>query len=91
VGQGKQGIHLRRRANGRLSLSLDQGHEGHIHEVLQEDSCSSMYKLQLRVLVCMMEIAINPIVRVINIHVQEFIYDTDVVYFSQVKTKPCLP
>ncbi len=28
VGQGKQGIFLRRRTNRRLSLSLDQGHEG---------------------------------------------------------------
>jgi hypothetical protein len=45
VGQGKQGIHLRRRAKGRLSLSLDQGHEGSIRAVIQEDSCSSMYKL----------------------------------------------
>jgi hypothetical protein len=42
VGQGKQGIYLRRRTNRRLSLSLDRGHEGHIHEVLQEGSHSSM-------------------------------------------------
>jgi hypothetical protein len=26
-----------------LSLSLEQGHEGSIHEVLQEDCCSRMY------------------------------------------------
>jgi hypothetical protein len=43
LGQGKQGIYLRRRTNRRLTLSLDRGHEGLIHEVLQEDSCSSMY------------------------------------------------
>jgi hypothetical protein len=57
VGQGKQGIHLRRRTNRRLSLSLDRGHEGCIREVLQEDSCSSMYKLQLCVLACMITIS----------------------------------
>jgi hypothetical protein len=45
VGQGKQGIYLRRRTKRRLSLSLDQGHEGRIHEVLQGDGCSSMYKV----------------------------------------------
>ncbi len=27
----------------RLSLSPEQGHEGHIREVLQEDCCSSVY------------------------------------------------
>jgi hypothetical protein len=26
-----------------LSLSPERGHEGRIHEVLQEDHCSSMY------------------------------------------------
>jgi hypothetical protein len=26
-----------------LSLSLEQGHEGRIRDVLQEDRCSSMY------------------------------------------------
>jgi hypothetical protein len=44
VGQGKQGIYLRRRTKRRLSLSLDRGHEECIREVLQEDSHSSMYK-----------------------------------------------
>jgi hypothetical protein len=42
VGQSKQGIHLGRKTNRRLSLSLDRGHEGRIREVLQEDGCSSM-------------------------------------------------
>jgi hypothetical protein len=37
---------------GELSLSLDQGHEGRIREVLQENSCSSMYKSWLCVLTC---------------------------------------
>ncbi len=45
VGQGKQGMRLKRRANRRLSLSLDRGHEGRIRKVLQEDGCSSMYEL----------------------------------------------
>ncbi len=45
MGRGKQEIHLEKETSRRLSLSLDRGHEGHIHEVLQEDGCSSMYKL----------------------------------------------
>jgi hypothetical protein len=53
VGQGKQGIYLRRRTNRRLSLSLDRGHEGRIREVLQEESCSSIFKLSLCVLAYM--------------------------------------
>jgi hypothetical protein len=36
-------IHVEWKARRRLSLSLNQGHEGRIHEVLQEDGCSSMY------------------------------------------------
>jgi hypothetical protein len=32
-----------REAKGRLSLSLEGGHEGRICEVLQEDGCSGMY------------------------------------------------
>jgi hypothetical protein len=27
-----------------LSLSLERSHEGHIRDVLQEDSCSSIYR-----------------------------------------------
>ncbi len=38
------GMHVERKARRRLSLSLDQGHEGRIREVLQEDGCSSMYR-----------------------------------------------
>ncbi len=45
MGQDKQEPHLERETSRRLSLSLDQGHEGHIREVLREDGCSSMYKL----------------------------------------------
>jgi hypothetical protein len=37
---GKQEIHLESGTSRRISLSLDRG-----HEVLQEDGCSSMYKL----------------------------------------------
>jgi hypothetical protein len=33
-----------REARRKLSLSLEQGREGHIREVLQEDGCSSIYK-----------------------------------------------
>jgi hypothetical protein len=44
VGQSKQGVYLGKETIGRLSSSLDQGHEGRICEVLQEDGCSSMYK-----------------------------------------------
>jgi hypothetical protein len=39
-----------REARRRVSLSLEQGHEGGIREVLQEDGCSSMYKSWLCVL-----------------------------------------
>jgi hypothetical protein len=45
AGQSKQGIYLGKRTNRRLSLSMDRGHEGRIHEGLQEDGCSSMYKV----------------------------------------------
>jgi hypothetical protein len=45
MGQGKQGMHLERETSRRLSLSLDRCHEGRIREVLQEDSCLSMYEL----------------------------------------------
>ncbi len=37
-------MHVEWKARRRLSLSLDRGNEGHICEVFQEDSCSSMYK-----------------------------------------------
>jgi hypothetical protein len=39
MSHGKQEIHSEREAKRRLSLSLDRGHEGRIHEVLQEDGC----------------------------------------------------
>ncbi len=44
-GRDKQGIYLGGRTSKRLSLSLERGHEGRNCEVLQEDGCSSMYKL----------------------------------------------
>jgi hypothetical protein len=44
VSQSKQENTSGKRSSKRFSLSLDRGHEGHIREVLQEDSCSSMYK-----------------------------------------------
>jgi hypothetical protein len=45
VGQSKQGMYLGNRTNRRLRSSLDWGHEGCIHEVLQEEGRSSMYKI----------------------------------------------
>jgi hypothetical protein len=45
LGQDKQGRYMRRKAGKRFSLTRGQGHDGHIHEVLQESSRSSMYKL----------------------------------------------
>jgi hypothetical protein len=52
TGHGKQEAHLERETSRRLSLSLDRGHEGRIREMLQEDGCSSMYKLYSCVLAC---------------------------------------
>jgi hypothetical protein len=45
MGQGKQEVHLERKTGRRFSLRLNRGHEERIREVLQEDGCSSMYKL----------------------------------------------
>jgi hypothetical protein len=45
MGRSKQEIHLERETSRKLSLSLDRGQKGRIHEVLQEDGCSNMYKL----------------------------------------------
>jgi hypothetical protein len=45
MGQGKQEVHLERETSGKLSLSLNPGHEGRIGGVLQEDGCSYMYEL----------------------------------------------
>jgi hypothetical protein len=44
VGQSKQEYTWGKRSSKRFSLTLDRGHEGHIHKVLQEEGCSSMYK-----------------------------------------------
>ncbi len=35
-----------------LSLSLERGHEGCIHEVLQKDGCSSMYSIYICLTSC---------------------------------------
>jgi hypothetical protein len=43
MGQDKQEAHLEWDTSRRVSLSLDQGHEEHIRQKLQEDGCSSMY------------------------------------------------
>jgi ribosomal protein L15E len=45
VGQDKQGRYMRERISKRFSLTQERGHEGHICEVLHEDSRSSMYKV----------------------------------------------
>jgi hypothetical protein len=47
VGQNKQEEYLWKSASKRLSLTLDCGHEGRICEVLQEDGCSSMYRVMI--------------------------------------------
>ncbi len=44
VGQSKQEYTWGKRTSKRHSLTLDQGHEGHIREVLQEDGHSRMYR-----------------------------------------------
>jgi hypothetical protein len=43
VGQSKQEYTWGKRTSKRFSLTPDRGHEGRIHEVLQEDLFSSMY------------------------------------------------
>jgi hypothetical protein len=45
VGQGKQGRYIWKRNGKRFSLTRGRGHDGRIREVLQESSCSSMYKV----------------------------------------------
>jgi hypothetical protein len=45
VGQDKQGRYMWKRAGQRFSLTRERGQDEHIHEVLQEDSHSSMYKV----------------------------------------------
>ncbi len=44
VGQSKQEYTWGKRSGKRFSLTLDRGHEGRIRKVLQEDSCSSIYR-----------------------------------------------
>jgi hypothetical protein len=44
-GPEQTGNTLEKEGQQEAQYSLDQGHEGRIREVLQEDSCSSMYKL----------------------------------------------
>ncbi len=45
VGQDKQERYKWKKAGKRFSLTQEQDHDGRIHEVLQEDSRSSMYKV----------------------------------------------
>jgi hypothetical protein len=45
VGQDKQGRYMWKKTGKRFSLTRGRGHDGHIHEVLQEDNRSSMYKV----------------------------------------------
>ncbi len=45
VGQNKQGRYMLKRAGKRFSLTRGRGHDRRIHEVLQESSHSSMYKV----------------------------------------------
>jgi hypothetical protein len=45
VGQDKQERYMWKRTGKRFSLTRARGHDGRIREVLQEDSCSIMYKV----------------------------------------------
>ncbi len=45
--QSKQETYLGKTTSKRLSLTLDRGNEGRIREVLQEDDCSSMYRIMI--------------------------------------------
>jgi hypothetical protein len=45
VGQDKQGRYMWKRSGQSFSLNRERGHDGCIREVLQEDSRSSMYKV----------------------------------------------
>ncbi len=45
VGQDKQGRYMWKRAGKKFSLTRGRDHEGRIREVLQENSCESMYKV----------------------------------------------
>ncbi len=59
AGQSKQEIYLGKRTSKRLSLTLDRGHVGRIHEVLQEDGRSSMYKSYDCIIARMKKIAMS--------------------------------
>ncbi len=66
-------------------LSPEQGHEGRIREVLQEDRCSSMYSNYYALSSC--NIMYSRIV-LLYLHPRNLIHYIDGVYFSQVKNKP---
>jgi hypothetical protein len=89
---------LTRQRSRSLSSTLDWGHEGRIHEVLQEDGCSSMYGTMVTQLCCRKKLTwvIYNMLSVINYSmiIPWFVnqtYNTDWCYFSQGKNKPWLP
>ncbi len=73
-----------------LSLSLERGHEGRIHEVLQKDGCSSMYSnyymFNIFVMSCILVICRN------FLCAGNPIRNTDwCLFFPRLKKKPWLP
>jgi hypothetical protein len=78
---------------GRLSLSLDRGHEGHIREVLQEDGCLSMYKF-LTVCFCPYDRNCHEFLQYVTCMFHDYPLSTGRftilidVYFLQFKNKP---
>ncbi len=67
------------------SLCPEQGHEGHIHEVLQEDRCSSMYSNYYAFSSC---IFMYSRIVLLFLHLGNLIRNIDWCSFSQVKNKP---
>ncbi len=74
---------LERKTRRRLSLSLQQGHEGYIREVLQEDGCSSMYNSWLRIFVRIIPCALL----ICPVWYQSWFILLIAVYFSRLKIK----
>jgi hypothetical protein len=99
VGQDKQEGYMWKRAGMRFSQIRGQGHVRRIREVLQEDSCLSMYRVydnvtyakKKRELKCHMLLALYLLTLDPNTHdclLSAIILSLLVVYFSQVKNKP---
>jgi hypothetical protein len=57
-----------------LSLSMEQGHEGRIREVLQEDHCSSMYSNYMHLSSC---IFMYSLIMLLFLHSENLIRNID--------------